>query len=68
MSKKRLVLVRKTNILRIFNEGEYLFSPINITIFGVTGLKRIGVGWYDIYSNGGLIGFISDVVEVKELW
>ena len=68
MSEKRLLLVRKTEILRIFSEGEHLFSPINITIFGVTGLKRIGIGWYDIYSNGALIGFISGVVEVKELW
>jgi hypothetical protein len=66
MSKKILVLVRKTKVLRIYDEthepGEYT------ALYNVTGLKTNGDGWYDIYNTITAVGFVSGVKEVKEKW
>ena len=37
-------------------------------IYNVTHLKTEVDGWYDIYNKKKLIGFVSDVKEVKEEW
>ena len=68
MTEKTLVLVRKTNVLRIYNEDESLRSIDYTAIYNVTGLKTNGEGWYDIYSKRAAVGFVSGVKEVKEKW
>ena len=68
MNKKTLVLVRETSVLRIYNEEDSLRDITYTAIYNVTGLKTEGHGWYDIYSEGMAIGFVSSVKEVKEKW
>ena len=68
MDGKILVLVRGTNVLRIYNEEDSLRGITYTAIYDVTGLKTNGKGWYDLYYNGVAKGFMSDVKEVKERW
>lgn len=65
---KTLVLVRKTNVLRIY-EGIDKRGDISYTAFyNITGLKSGPHGWYDIYSMKLCVGFVSNVENVKEKW
>jgi len=68
MSEKTLILVRKTNVLRIYDEDDSLRGITYTAIYGVTGLKTNGKGWYDIYNKITAVGFVSGVKEVKEKW
>jgi hypothetical protein len=68
MSEKTLVLARKTNVLRIYNEDDNLRGITYTAIYNVTGLKTNREGWYDIYNKTKAVGFVSGVKEVKEKW
>jgi hypothetical protein len=68
MSKKKLVLVRKTKVLRIYDGTDKPGDLSYTAIYNVTGLKRNGEGWYDIYNTITAVGFVSNVKEVKEKW
>jgi hypothetical protein len=68
MSEKTLVLARKTNVLRIYNEDDNLRGISYTAIYNVTGLKTNGKGWYDFYNKTAAVGFVSGVKEVKEKW
>lgn len=68
MSEKTLVLVRKTNVLRIYDKRGEIGDQQYTVMFNVTHLKLYLSGWYDIYNKKKLVGFVSDVKEVKEKW
>ena len=67
MSEKTLVFVRKTKVLRIYDEDDNIGGTYT-AIYNVTGLKTNGEGWYDIYNKTAAVGFVSNVKEVKEKW
>ena len=60
---KTITLDRKTNVLRINEESVY-----GTTIFDVTHVRHGSHGWYDIYCNKRLLGFVTGVKTVKENW
>lgn len=68
MNEKTLVLVRKTNVLRIYDGYEVSRDREYTVIFNVTHIKNYLSCWYDLYNKKTLVGFVSNVVEVKEKW
>jgi len=65
---KTLVLVRNKNVLRIY-DGIIEPGGISYTaIFNITHLKTDTSGWYDLYNNKEMAGFVSGVREIKEKW
>lgn len=68
MNEKTLVLVRKTNVLRIYDGSDKVGDLKYTAIYDVTHLKLYFPEWCDIYNKKKLIGFVSGVKEVKEKW
>lgn len=63
-------LNRKMNTLKTAKTADAIKMLDHVTkTFHVTHVKKDGnSGWYDIFNGESMIGFVTDVTEVKEKW
>ncbi len=64
-----IALNRKYNVLIIGENSKDINRFMNVTILhNVTHVVNLGDGWFDIYRNNERLGYITDVVDLKEKW
>ena len=69
MSERTLIMAHDTNTARIYDET-YESGDITRTytlFYNITNIKSKVPGWYDLYNEKELVGFVSGITEVKEI-